>query len=158
MTPDGTRRAAGCGRASPATLLTHSLSPHLPLESSTSRCQGIYGDVLVDVHRLCVLSQVIETGETARTMTLEWSLAGVFPGMVSKRSSSVGTSEGLPNVPGQMFASSKTQVARRVIRAIKSLRLLLLVGSGTIGIHAVVVGSLFTFAVGLVHVHILRVP
>lgn len=51
-----------------------------------------------------------------------------------------------------MLASGKAQIARREICAVKSLRLLLLIRFGTVGIYALVVGA--ALVVGLVHVDI----
>jgi hypothetical protein len=55
-----------------------------------------------------MLSKVIKSGKTARTMTLK----GAFPGMLS-------------NMSGQMLAAGETQVARREIGTEEALSFLL---------------------------------
>ena len=40
--------------------------------------EGAVGDVFVDVDGVGVLTQVVETGEAAGAVTLEWPFAGVF--------------------------------------------------------------------------------
>jgi len=60
------------------------------------------------MYRLRVLPKVIESRKASGTMTLKRPFAGVFP-----------------DVSRQVFASGKTEVAWRIIGAVKSLRLFL---------------------------------
>jgi hypothetical protein len=52
---------------------------NLPREPCAGRSKRIAGNVFVYMHSLRMLAKVVETGETAGTVTLEWSFASVFP-------------------------------------------------------------------------------
>jgi hypothetical protein len=57
----------------------HPISPNLPLKSRSCRSQRVSRNVLVDVNRLRMLAEIVQAGEPARAVTLEWSFASVFP-------------------------------------------------------------------------------
>jgi len=67
----------GC-RSAGSPRLAHSVSANLTLKASTGGCQRVYGDILIDMHSLGVLSKVVKAREPPRAMTLEWTLPGVF--------------------------------------------------------------------------------
>lgn len=82
MTTRGTadaprRRGAGSAR------LANPVRPDLSLEPGTGCCQGIDGDIFVDMDGLGVLAKVVQTREAPRAMALEGAFACVFPGGVS---------------------------------------------------------------------------
>ena len=105
-------------RARPrATLGTDPVCPNLALESRPRSREGVPGDLLVDVHRLGVLAQVIESGEAPSAVALEWALPGVFA-----------------DVSGEMFTAGEAQVTRREVRAEEALALLLLGWRGVVGL------------------------
>ena len=119
------RPNAGCGQvpavtttvsplartsARPSTALrTYPVSADLPLESRSCGGQRVAWDILVDMDRLSMLAQVIETGKSSGTVTLKWTLPGMFA-----------------NVASQMFTPGKTQITRWEIGAVESLALFLL--------------------------------
>lgn len=108
VTPTGSTlaRTSAC----PSTALrTHPVSADLPLESRSCGGQRIAWDVLVDMDRLSMLAQVIETGKSPGTVTLKWTLPGMFA-----------------NVASQMFTPGKTQIARWKLGAVEPLALFLL--------------------------------
>jgi hypothetical protein len=123
---------------------SHSVCPDLPLESGPGSGERIDRNIFVHVYGLGMLSQVVETREASGTMALEWALAGVFPDMA-----------------GQVLASGEAEVARWVIGAIKSLRLLFL-RFRSISIDALVIrtSSVITgmpLAIRVIHIHIIRI-
>lgn len=67
------------------------------------------------MHRLCMLAQVVQSGESAVAMALEGSLASMFP-----------------DVTSQMLTSGKAEVARGVARTKEPLALFL--SPGRIGL------------------------
>lgn len=56
----------------------HSIGANLPLESGAGGSERIKGNVLIYMHGLSMLSQVVETRESALAMALEGSFASVF--------------------------------------------------------------------------------
>lgn len=70
--------AAG-GRCTSSAWLANSVGSDLSLESSSGGCQRVNRDIFVDVYRLRMLAQVVQPRESSRAMTLERSLASVFP-------------------------------------------------------------------------------
>jgi hypothetical protein len=91
------------------------------------------------MYGLGMLTEVIESRESARAVALKGAFTSVFSDVSSK-----------------MLTSSEAELARRIFRTIESLGFLLL-GSCAIVIDALVFGSLFSFFFSLVvHVHILR--
>jgi hypothetical protein len=148
------------GRGTSSAWLADSVGSDLPLKSSPGSCQRINRNIFVDVYRLRVLAQVIQAREASRTMTLERSLASMFPTKESafKCTCAEESNEKLPNVSSQMFAPREAQIARRIIDAVEPLRLLFLIRFRAISIHTLVVRSsvVMTFSVRIVHVHIFR--
>jgi hypothetical protein len=142
VSPSGSD-AAGRRCPGPTTSLPHPVRPYLPLEAGPGRSQRVDWDVLVDVHRLSVLPQVVESRKPPRAVTLERSFARVFS-----------------DVTSQMFASREAEIAWRVIGAVESLRLFLL-GLGAVRINALIIRPSVIarnpLAVGIVHVHVVRV-
>ncbi len=68
-----------------------------------------------------------------------------------------------PDVPCKMLASGKAEVARGIVRAIESLRFLLLSRLRAISIHALLVrtGAIVASArlsIRIIHVHVVRIP
>ena len=61
-----------------STLRSHAIRSYLPLEPRSCSGKRISGDVFVDVDRLSMLAEVIESGELPVAVAFEWSLAGVF--------------------------------------------------------------------------------
>lgn len=100
---------ASSSPGSRAALRPHAIGTDLALKSGPGGGERIPRNFFVDMYGLRMLSQVIEPRESARTVTLEGTLAGMFP-----------------NMSRQMFTPSKTQVTRRVICAVKPLALFLL--------------------------------
>ncbi len=131
-----------CRRSSGSARLAHPVGPDLPLEAGAGGGERVDGDVFVDVHGLRVLAQIVEAREPPRTVALEGTLARVFPNNIVVVSPRVLADEGdgvcLPDVASKVFAPCKTQVAWRIVCAVKPLRLLLL-GLGAVGIDTLVV-------------------
>lgn len=123
--------AAASARASPA-WRTHAVCTHLALEPRPCGSQRVTGDLLIDVDRLGMLSQVIESRKASGAVALEGTLAGVFS-----------------DVTREMFAAGEAQVARREISAEEPLAFLLLRGRHGASLFRLMIGS-FTLCVGLV--------
>lgn len=125
-----TMRSLATSRASSRpTRRPHPIGANLALESGTGGGQGVARDVLVDVHRLSMLPQVVESREPPRAVALERTLSSVFS-----------------NMPGQVFTPGEAQVAGRVIRAVEALALLLL-GWGSIPLVVRLHVRAFTIAI-----------
>jgi len=91
-----------------------------------------------------MLSQVVKPGKASGAVALEGTFAGMFP-----------------DVTSQMLASGKTEVAWRIVGAIKPLRLLLL-RLCAIPVDALIVRrgpviGTMPFAIGIINVHVIRV-
>lgn len=86
----------------------YAISPDLSLEPCSSRGKGIGRNLFINMNRLSMLAEVVQTGEAAVAMTLEWTFSSM-----------------LPNMTSQMLASSKTQIAGWIARAEEPLALLL---------------------------------
>lgn len=111
---------------------SYSVGANLSLVPRASSSEGVHGDIFINMHSLGMLPKVVQSRKSARAVTLERALSGV-----------------LPDVSSKMFASRETEIARRVVCAVKSLRLLLLVRPGTVGVHAIIVGAGLFFDAGL---------
>ena len=70
--------AAQGGRSCTASRRSYLICPDLTLKTRASGCKRITGYFFIDMHSLRVLSQVVQTGETSETVTLERSLASVL--------------------------------------------------------------------------------
>lgn len=120
--PAPSRRDATCRRCSGSAGLAHSVSPDLPLEPRSGRRKRVHRNIFVDMHRLRMLSQIIKARKAPRAVTLERALASVFPNnMVSHAVFAGAGMAGLPDVPGQVLAPRKTEVAWRILGAIEPL-------------------------------------
>lgn len=65
--------------ASAPTGWSHTIGSNLTLKASTSSSQRIARYLFIHMYRLCMLTEVIKPRESARTMTLEGALSGMFP-------------------------------------------------------------------------------
>jgi hypothetical protein len=115
-------RNATRGRCSGPARLAHPVRPDLPLKPSPSGRKRVHRNVFVYVHRLRMLSQVVEARETPRAVALERAFASVFPNMVSFLAVAAAAGmAGVPDVTGQVLAPCKAEVAWRVLGAIEPL-------------------------------------
>ena len=69
------RRCSGASWRGP-----NAIRANLALEPRARRGEGIGRDLLIDMHRLCMLPQIVESGESPGAVTLERALAGMFSG------------------------------------------------------------------------------
>lgn len=83
MTSTVASLATGGARASAPTGWSHTIGSNLALETSTSSSQRIARYLFIHMYRLCMLTEVIKPRESARTMTLEGALSGMFPANLS---------------------------------------------------------------------------
>lgn len=125
--------------------LPYTIRSHLTLEPRTGSCQRIHGNILVDMNSLRMLPQVVQPRKTSRAVALKGPFACMFPDMSR-----------------QMLTPGEAQVTRRVVSAVKALRLLLLARSCSLGADAFLVRSLALFdraslSIGIVHLHIARI-
>lgn len=125
--------------------LPYTIRSHLTLEPRTGSCQRIHGNILVDMNSLRMLPQVVQAREAPRAMTLKGPFTCMFP-----------------DVPCQVLTPGEAQVTRRVVGAVKALRLLLLARSCSLGTNTFLVRSLALFdcaslSIGIVHIHIDRI-
>lgn len=63
----------------PAGSSSDPVSPYLPLESCARGRQGVSRDILIHMHRLRMLSEIVESREASRAMTLKRSFSRMFP-------------------------------------------------------------------------------
>ena len=79
MAPTVTPLAA-CGRCPRSTTrCPYPVCPNLSLKASASSGKRVPRYLFIDMYRLCVLAEVVETGEAASAMALEGSFTSVFP-------------------------------------------------------------------------------
>jgi hypothetical protein len=156
MTTSLTCRTASRRSPRPAPGRSNPIRPHLPLKSCPSGRKRILRYILIDVYRLGMLSQIVESRKSSRAVALERSFTGVLPWDSQPWRRKVGT-KNLPDMSRQMFAASETQITRRVVYTKESLRLLLLSRPCTIGIDTLLIRA-FLLAFGFIHVDIFRIP
>lgn len=96
-------------RTRPAGWRPYPVGTDLPLKSGAGGSERVARDVFVQVHRLGVLAEVVQAGESARAVTLERSFSRV-----------------LADVSGQVLTPGKAELAGREIRAEETLSLLFL--------------------------------
>ncbi len=68
-----------------------------------------------------MLSKIIESGESARAMTLKRAFSRMFSANVSTGKGHEHQEGILPDVPSQMLTSGEAETAGRVVSAVKSL-------------------------------------
>jgi hypothetical protein len=62
----------------------HSICTNLTLKPCACGRQRISGNFLIDMDRLSMLAEIIESGKPARAVALEGTFAGVFSNMASQ--------------------------------------------------------------------------
>lgn len=138
----------------------NSVGPYLTLKPRTRSCKRIAGNVLVNVHRLRMLTEIVQSGESAGAMTLKWSLSGVFPEMKSAHVYYPKHAHVYqPYVSRQMLTAGEAQLTRREVGAEETLALFLLGRSLRIARHALVVRPVVFRAflsIALTHFHVIR--
>lgn len=132
MTSTGSRYTA-TGACSRPTRWAHSVRTDLTLKPCARSRERIPWDLLIDMDRLSMLSEIVEAGEAPGAVALKGALAGV-----------------LANVASQMFAAGEAQVAWGEIGAEEALALLLFGGRGVTPKVLVVVGIILV-SVGVLH-------
>jgi hypothetical protein len=132
MTSTGSPYTA-TGACSCPTRWTHSVRADLTLKPCTCGRQRIPRDLLIDMNRLGMLSEIVEPGEAPGAVALKGALAGV-----------------LANVASQMLTAGEAQVAWREIGAEEALALFLFGGRGVTPQILVVIGIIL-LSLGVLH-------
>ena len=83
MTSGMTTNTAPCACPRPA-WWPHSICADLTLEPCACGRQRIPGDFLIDMDRLSMLAEVVESGKPPRAVTLEGTFTGVFSNMAGQ--------------------------------------------------------------------------
>lgn len=73
-----------CSRSSrPTSWWPYPICSDLSLKSCTCGRQGVLGNLFVQVNRLCMLSEIVESRESTGAVTLERTFASMFSTIIS---------------------------------------------------------------------------